>query len=450
MKITAILLFVSGVIVQSTLAVSVHKHKKYLAPLFYPDNAEIIPNEYIVTLKEPSYLQLTGLSELEKQSKYEAYVEEHLQRLFGSDILQSDSQLMQKYELGYAAVLPTADLLRLRSMPDVEAVEANQVVSVLPIASDEEESDDIDGKNGNWGLLRISKRSLPMPKEYSFPKSAGEGVDVYVVDTGINVEHEDFEGRAVWGLTAPIFDDDVDGNGHGTHVASTIAGKQYGVAKKATVIAVKVLRSSGYGSMSDVVKGVEFTAKNHMQKSASGKKVKSVANMSLGGGKSPALDKAVAAAIKRGVLFAVAAGNDNKDACNYSPAAVEDAITVGATTKQDQRAWFSNYGECVDVFAPGHEITAAWIGGEKEVNTISGTSMASPHVAGVMALLAGESDKSLTPTELKKRLLKLGSADQLSDVGEGSPNLLLFNNAPRKSSDIPEDQLMNLLFRLQI
>lgn len=184
----------------------------------------------------------------------------------------------------------------------------------------------------------------------------------------------------------------------GTHVAGTIAGKTYGVAKKAFIKAVKVLRSNGSGTMSDVVAGVEWVAKDHKKRvdeeaakfeAATGgketpapapKKVKSVANMSLGGGKSRALDLAVNAVVSAGVHFAVAAGNDNRDACNYSPAAAEKAITVGATTIEDSRAWFSNWGKCVDIFGPGHQILSSWIGSTNATNTISGTSMASPHV----------------------------------------------------------------------
>eukprot|EP00158_Paraphelidium_tribonemae_P004949 Partr_v1_DN27071_c1_g1_i1_m29120 putative Serine protease len=299
---------------------------------------------------------------------------EHLNKLFAANLLQS-SELLHKYELGYAAVLSPADLAHLRTMFEVEFIEANQVVSVIDPVSSKSTVD-----LSNWGLERISQRDLPLSGKYPVSETAGEGVDVYVIDTGINIAHEEFEGRAIWGLTAPRGDEDADGNGHGSHVASTIAGKTFGVANKATVIAVKVLRSSGYGSMSDVLKGINWAAQEHVRKSSlatKGKIVKSVANMSLGGGKSPSLDRAVDRAIAKGVLFAVAAGNDNADACQYSPAAANDAITVGATTRDDDRAWFSNWGSCVDILAPGHEITAAWIGSKTATRTISGTSMAS-------------------------------------------------------------------------
>lgn len=199
--------------------------------------------------------------------------------------------------------------------------------------------------------------------KYLFDKHGGEGVDVYVIDTGINTEHVEFEGRASWGKTVPKNDVDEDGNGHGTHCAGTIASAKYGVAKAANVIAVKVLGSNGSGSMSDVVAGVDFASNAAKAKADAAKKEfaatgktshkGSVANMSLGGGKSRALDQAVNAAVDDGLHFAVAAGNDNRDACNYSPAAAENAVTVGASTISDERAYFSNWGKCVDVFAPG-------------------------------------------------------------------------------------------------
>lgn len=202
--------------------------------------------------------------------------------------------------------------------------------------------------------------------KYPYNDVAGEGVDVYVVDTGINVDHVEFEGRAAWGKTVPQNDVDEDGNGHGTHCAGTIASRKYGVAKKANVIAIKVLGSNGSGTMSDVVEGVLWAASSAAKKAAAadaefaatGKTNHkgSVANMSLGGGKSQSLDTAVNKAVLSGLHFAVAAGNDNRDACNYSPAASENAVTVGASTLSDDRAYFSNHGSCVDIFAPGKHV----------------------------------------------------------------------------------------------
>jgi cerevisin len=295
-------------------------------------------------------------------------------------------------------------------------------------------------KNAPWGLARISHRdslSFGTFNKYLYSSDGGEGVDVYVIDTGTNIEHVDFEGRAHWGKTIPSGDEDVDGNGHGTHCSGTVAGKKYGVAKKANVYAVKVLKSNGSGTMSDVVKGVEWAAISHQKKVEIAKKDKkkgfkgSAANMSLGGGKSVTLDLAVNAAVDAGIHFAVAAGNDNADSCNYSPAAAEKAVTVGASTFSDERAYFSNYGKCNDIFAPGLNILSTWIGSEYAVNTISGTSMASPHIAGLLAYFLSLQPKSdsayavadITPKKMKENLIAIATQDALTDVPSDTENV---------------------------
>lgn len=295
-------------------------------------------------------------------------------------------------------------------------------------------------KNAPWGLARISHRdslNFGTFNKYLYAADGGEGVDVYVIDTGTNYEHVDFEGRAQWGKTIPANDEDVDGNGHGTHCSGTIAGKKYGVAKKANIYAVKVLKSNGSGTMSDVVKGVEWAAEQHIKKAKSGKKgfKGSAANMSLGGGKSPALDQAVNGAVAMGLHFAVAAGNDNADSCNYSPASAANAITVGASTLADERAYFSNYGKCNDIFAPGLNILSAWIGSKYATNKISGTSMASPHIAGLVAYylsLAPDSESAysvgdVTPKKLKTNIMSIATKDALSDVPSSTGNILAWN-----------------------
>jgi cerevisin len=300
-------------------------------------------------------------------------------------------------------------------------------------------------KNAPWGLARISHRdelSFSTYNKYLFAAEGGEGVDVYVVDTGTYWEHVDFEDRAHWGKTIVPNDEDKDGNGHGTHCSGTIAGKKYGVAKKAEVYGVKVLNSQGSGTMSDVVKGVEFAAESHVKKVKDAKAGKlkkkfkgSTANMSLGGGKSPALDAAVNGAVSAGLHFAVAAGNDNADSCKYSPAAAEQAVTVGASTLGDERAYFSNYGKCNDIFAPGMNIKSTWIGGKYATNIISGTSMASPHIAGLLAYylsLQPASDSAyavaeITPKKLKANLLAIATVGALSEVPSDTKNLLAWN-----------------------
>ncbi|KAL7751177.1 proteinase B [Sorochytrium milnesiophthora] len=302
--------------------------------------------------------------------------------------------------------------------------------------------------NAPWGLSRISHRKKPTPahyKEYPYPDHVGHNVSVYVIDTGINIHHKDFEGRASWGATIPDNDEDIDGNGHGTHCAGTIAGKTYGVAKDAHVIAVKVLSSNGSGTMSDVLKGVEWAASDHKKRVAKNKKARSAANMSLGGGRSRALDRAVDAAVKMGIHFAVAAGNDNRNACNYSPAASELAITVGATANDDKMAWFSNHGKCVDVFGPGKDITSTWIGSNDAINTISGTSMASPHVAGLLAFYLSEDiDHDYTYKELKELVIKRSTRDVIKGLpkpgGKGPKLPLPFPWPPGNGDGDDEDE----------
>lgn len=308
----------------------------------------------------------------------------------------------------------------------------------------EETCDGETEKMAPWGLARVSHRkplSFGTFNKYLYSDDGGEGVDAYVIDTGTNTDHVDFEGRAHWGKTIPSGDADADGNGHGTHCSGTIAGKKYGVAKKANVYAVKVLRSNGSGSMADVIAGVDFAATAHLDQVQAAKAGKrkgfkgSVANMSLGGSKVKMLDEAVNAAVDAGMHFAVAAGNDNADACSYSPAAAGKAVTVGASAIDDSRAYFSNYGKCTDIFAPGLSIQSTWIGSNHAVNTISGTSMASPHICGLLAYYlslqpAADSEYSVspvTPKELKSQMLSIATIDALDDIPSDTPNLLAWN-----------------------
>jgi subtilisin family serine protease len=252
----------------------------------------------------------------------------------------------------------------------------------------------------------------------------GAGVDVYIIDTGVYIQHQEFGGRAIWGETFTN-DGDVDCNGHGTHCGSTAAGTQYGVAKGANIIAVKVLGCSGSGTWDGVIGGVAWTADRYL---ATGRP--SVASMSLGGAKNVAVDDAVDAAIEAGVSFVVAAGNDNNDACRTSPAGVAAAITVGATETTDVRSTFSAWGTCVDIFAPGTNVLGAWIGSPTASRIISGTSMATPHVTGAVARYL-QTNPTATPAQVTAALIAEGTPNILNlrctTTGcQRSPNLLLY------------------------
>ena len=273
--------------------------------------------------------------------------------------------------------------------------------------------------NPIWGLDRVDQDDLPLSESYSYPDSGAIDVNAYVIDTGIRNSHVEFGGRAFNG--ADLVDNDSssnDCNGHGTHVAGTIGSAAYGVAKDVKLFGVRVLDCRGSGSISDVIAGVEWVKENHVKPA--------VANMSLGGGNSQALDDAVVALVQSGVSVVVAAGNSNRSACSGSPNRVAQAITVGATTRSDRRSSFSNYGECVDVFAPGSDIKSTYHTSNTATDTIDGTSMASPHVAGVVALYLGQNPDA-TPAEVTAAVLAGAVEGKLSDLRSGSPNLLLSN-----------------------
>jgi subtilisin family serine protease len=269
-----------------------------------------------------------------------------------------------------------------------------------------------------WGLDRVDQRNLPLSTTFTAPAS-GSGVEAYVVDTGVLASHADFGGRVVTGWTA--IDDGrgtTDCNGHGTHVAGTVAGAAYGVAKAGTVIPVRVLDCNGSGYMSDVVAGLDWVVARHTAGTPA------VVNLSLGGGTSSTVDAAVDGAIKDGVVAVVAAGNSSTDACKSSPARVAAAVTVAATDSADRQASFSNYGTCVDLYAPGVGITSAWHTSTTAAAKLSGTSMSAPHVAGVAAVLLSQ-QPSLTPAEVSNRLSADATAGIVGSATSGTPNLLL-------------------------
>ncbi|ROT40951.1 hypothetical protein SODALDRAFT_343138 [Sodiomyces alkalinus F11] len=440
---------VAAAVASAAPTVSIDTVHRGAAPILASSNAEAIPNSYIIKFKDhvsesgavehQSWVQHIHTKSSDERLELRKRGEPHAETVFNG--------LKHVYKLGgflgYSGHFDEATIEEVRRHPDVEFIEKDSIVHTMEIVTEEDCKPETE-KSAPWGLARVSHRerlNFGSYNQYLYTETAGEGVDAYIIDTGTNVDHVDFEGRAKWGKTIPEGDDDVDGNGHGTHCSGTVAGKKYGVAKKANVYAVKVLRSNGSGTMSDVVKGVEWAAQSHLEqvkaaKDGGRKGFKgSVANMSLGGGKTEALDRVVNAAVEAGIHFAVAAGNDNADACNYSPAAAEKAVTVGATELGDARSYFSNYGKCTDIFAPGTNILSTWIGSKYATNTISGTSMASPHIAGLLAYYlslqpATDSEYSvspISPAKLKADLLSVATVDAIRNMPAETPNLLAWN-----------------------
>ncbi|MBD3933608.1 S8 family peptidase [Streptomyces chumphonensis] len=305
---------------------------------------------------------------------------------------------------GFAVELSEKQAKKLAADPQVDSVTQDTKVELAATQP-----------NPTWGLDRIDQVDLPLSNSYTYPDSAGQGVTAYIIDTGINHTHNDFGGRASFGFDA-FGGNGNDGNGHGTHVAGTVGGNTYGVAKKVDLVSVRVLNDQGSGTTSGVIAGVDWVTDN-AQKPA-------VANMSLGGGANSSLDQAVRNSIASGVTYAVAAGNSNANASGYSPARTVEALTVGSTTRTDARSSFSNYGSVLDVFAPGSDITSAWIGSNSATRTISGTSMASPHVAGAAALILGDAP-SATPDQVDTQITAAAADGKVGNPGSGSPNKLL-------------------------
>jgi subtilisin family serine protease len=307
---------------------------------------------------------------------------------------------------GFSARMSEQEALRISRDPRVRFVEEDSIVEAIATQA-----------NPPWGLDRLGQRDLPLNRSYGYT-TTGAGVNAYVIDTGIRTTHTTFGGRASGAFTA-INDGrgTTDCNGHGTHVAGTIGGSQFGVAKAVRLFAVRVLSCSGSGSNAGVIAGVDWVTRNHLSPA--------VANMSLGGGASSALDTAVRNSIASGVTYAIAAGNSNTNAANSSPARVAEAITVGSSTQTDARSSFSNFGSVVDIFAPGSGITSAWSTSNTATNTISGTSMAAPHVAGVVARFL-QGSPGASPAAARNAIVNAATLNHLTQLPAGTANRLLF------------------------
>jgi subtilisin family serine protease len=362
--------------------------------------AGAIKDRYIVVLKDTAEARKPGLAR-------------YLAARFGGTVKEEYGTAVH----GFTANLTEKAAKRLAANPSVASVEQDRAVRLADTQS-----------AATWGLDRIDQRALPLSRTYVYPSSAAN-VTAYILDTGVRLSHSEFGGRATSGYD--FIDKDADASdcqGHGTHVAGTVAGATYGVAKQARVVSVRVLGCDGSGSYSAIIAGVDWVTKNAVKPA--------VANMSLGGGASASLDTAIKNSIASGVTYALAAGNNNTNACNVSPARTPEAITVGATTSSDARASYSNYGSCVDIFAPRSSVLSSTKGSDSASGLMSGTSMATPHVTGAAALYLA-ANPALTPAQVRDAMVADSTPNKVTGAGSGSPNRLLYTGVIGAASTTP-------------
>lgn len=394
-------------------------------PVSAPVTANTIPNKYIVVLKE-------DLSEAEVSSHMD-WAAKMLRDTLSHEAASLLSFLIDAFN-GYLAYMPPAFVELVKNLPAVAFVEQDSVMHVNEF--------DVQ-KDAPWGLARVSQRGALASADYYYDNEGGKGVTAYIIDTGIKTEHPDFEGRALWGEAIAFPKLKVDAHGHGSHVAGTIGSKTYGIAKNVDLVAVGVMNLLGSGTTSDIIKGIEFAANDHRSKVAAKQKgyKGATVNMLIGGGASDALDLAANAGTNAGLHIAVAAGNENQDACEVSPARAFGPITVGATDSGDAKASFSNWGRCVDIQAPGVDILS--VGIWQDTAVMSGTSMAAPHITGLMSYylslqpeLGSEFEAGLvSPAGLKRRLIRFGTSGIVLGLDKASPNVLAFNGAGGNLTD---------------
>ncbi|WP_336026239.1 S8 family peptidase [Acinetobacter pittii] len=354
----------------------------------------IIKNQYIVILNKD-----VGSSNEFAQG---------IAKQHGGKVLQTYDAVLKGFAIYLPDVASTAFVEAMKKNPKVVSVENDTIMKI----------DATTQSNPDWGLDRIDQRNLPLDLAYSYLQT-GSGTTAYIVDTGILSTHQQFSGRVLSGYTA-ISDGNgtSDCHGHGTHVAGTVGGSTYGVAKNVSLVPIRILGCDGSGASSNVIAGLDWILKN-------GKKP-AVVNMSLGGEANASLDSAVENLFNNGYVMVVAAGNSNTDACSSSPARVSKAITVAATDSTDTRASYSNYGSCVDIFAPGSQINSSWIGSNTATKVLNGTSMATPHVVGVVAEML-QSTPTATPQTISTNLFNQASSNLVKNPS-GSPNRLLYKS----------------------